>query len=296
MENRVKFIYNPYSGENSILTEIDKVIRTYQKNGYSIVPYRLDKEFGIIDNAFFDIEDNYEHVLIAGGDGTVDIVVNFMKKNKIDIPIAILPSGTANDFSKFIGMPTDNIEKACEQIIRSQVELVDLGKVNDEYFVNVASTGLFTDISQKTDVNLKNTIGKLAYYLKGLEQIPNFRNLKVKVCSEEMVFDGDMYLMLVFNGQTAGNINFAYKARIDDGLMDVIIIKASTPIDIVNLLFSMLKGEHLEGCPGLIYFKTDKLIIECSEDIVTDIDGERGPDFPLEIRCIKQELKVKGIV
>jgi YegS/Rv2252/BmrU family lipid kinase len=295
MGNKVKFIYNPYSGENSILTEIDIVLRTYQKNGYSVVPYRLDKEYGKADDAFFDIEENYDHVLIAGGDGTVDIVINSMKKNHVDIPVGILPSGTANDFAKFIGMPS-NIEAACEQIINSEVKSVDLGKVNNEYFVNVASTGLFTDISQKTDVNLKNTIGKLAYYLKGIEQIPSFRNLKVRVSSNENAFDGDMYLMLVFNGQTAGNINFAYKAMIDDGLLDVIIIKASAPIDIINLLLSMLKGEHLEGCPGLIYFKTDKLLIESTEDIVTDIDGERGPDFPLEISCMKNELKIKGAV
>lgn len=295
MGNKVKFIYNPYSGENSILTEIDKVLQTYQKNGYSVVPYRLDKEYGKADDAFFDIEENYDHVLIAGGDGTVDIVINSMKKNHVDIPVGILPSGTANDFAKFIGMPS-NIEVACEQIINSEVKSVDLGKVNNEYFVNVASTGLFTDISQKTDINLKNTIGKLAYYLKGIEQIPNFRNLKVRVSSNEKVFDGDMYLMLVFNGQTAGNINFAYKAMIDDGFLDVIIIKTSTPIDIINLLLSMLKGEHLEGCPGLIYFKTDKLLIESTEDIVTDIDGERGPDFPLEISCMKNELKIKGAV
>ena len=65
---------------------------------------------------------------------------------------------------------------------------MDLGKINDKYFVNVASTGLFTDVSQKTDVNLKNTIGKLAYYLKGLEELPNFRPLKVNIKSDEMNF------------------------------------------------------------------------------------------------------------
>lgn len=289
--DKIKFIYNPYSGENSILSDLDMVIKTYQKNGYTVVPYRLDKD-SIIDKAFTDMDKSYDHILIAGGDGTVDIVVNFMMNNNIEKPIAILPTGTANDFATFIGMPR-NVESACEQIIHGQVRAVDIGKINDKYFINVASTGLFTDISQKTDANLKNTIGKLAYYLKGLEQIPNFRNLKVKVSSKEVVFDGDMYLMLVFNGQTAGNINFAYKAVLDDGLLDVIIIKASAPIDIINLLFSMLKGEHLEGCPSLVYFKTDQLLIESNEDIVSDIDGEGGPDFPLAISCIKHGIMVK---
>jgi len=290
--NKVKFIYNPYSGENSIANNIDKIIMLHQKHGYTIIPYRISMHFGI-EKAFEDFDEDYKYILIAGGDGTVDNVVNYIKNKKIDIPIAILPTGTANDFAKFIKMPLD-VGKACKQILNSKVREVDIGKINDKYFINVASMGLFTDVSQKTDINIKNTIGKLAYYLKGLEQIPNFRKLKFKVTSEENEFDGDIYLMLVFNGQTAGNMNFAYKASIDDGFLDVIIIKASNPVDIIGLLFDMFNGNHLDRSSSLVYFKTDELIIESNEDIVTDIDGERGPEFPLKVTCIKHGLKILG--
>jgi len=291
--NKVKFIYNPYSGENTIITDIDKVIMVHQKYGYNVVPYRISLEYDL-SKAFEDIDESYTYILVAGGDGTVDNVVNHMKKLNIEIPIAILPVGTANDFAKFIGMPQD-VELACEQILTSKVKNVDIGKINEKYFINVASTGLFTDVSQKTDVNLKNTIGKLAYYVKGIEQIPNFRKLKIKVSSKEMVYDGDMYLMLVFNGQTAGNFKLAYKSQIEDGLLDVIIIKAGMIKDIIGLFIKMLKGEHLEDVSGLLYFKSDRIEIECYEDIVTDIDGERGPDFPLTIECEKGGLQILGV-
>ena len=221
--NKVKFIYNPYSGENTIASDLDKIIMIHQKYDHTIVPHRICNENPISD-AFLDIDKSYRYILIAGGDGTVDSVVNEMKKRNIDLPIAILPAGTANDFANYIGMPQD-VEEACNQILKSEIKKVDIGKINDKYFLNVASTGLFTDISQKMDMNLKNTIGKLAYYVKGIEQLPNFRKLKIKVTSDEVSFDGDMYLMLVFNGQTAGNLKFAYKAKVDDGLLDVIIIK-----------------------------------------------------------------------
>lgn len=291
--DKVKFIYNPFSGENTILDDIDTVIKVHQKYDYLVVPFRISKDYELRD-AFRDMDDTYRYILIAGGDGTVDNVVNIMKEIEIDLPIAILPVGTANDFAKFIGMPAD-VEEACEQILRSQVEYLDIGKINDKYFINVASTGLFTDVSQKTDVNLKNTIGKLAYYVKGIEQIPNLRKLKIKVNSAHMTFEGDMYLMLIFNGQTAGNFKFAYKADVTDGMMDIIIIKAGMIKDIISLFVKMLKGEHLEGAKELIYFKTDKLHVECDEEIVTDIDGERGPDFPLDIECIQDGLKVLGV-
>ena len=289
---KVKFIYNPYSGENLILSKLDKVISLHQEAGYTIVPYRITagEDVGVALN---DIKDgNYKYILIAGGDGTVDSVVNAMAKSGISLPIGILPVGTANDFSKFLGMPSD-VEEACKQILSSEVKSVDLGSINDKYFVNVASTGLFTDVSQKTDVNLKNTIGKLAYYLKGLEELPNFRKLHVDISSKEVEFNGEMYLLLVFNGATAGNFNLATKADACDGLLDIIMFKAVQIYELLPLFIKVLKGEHLDS-NKVLYFKTDYLKVECHEDIVTDIDGEKGPDFPLEIKCIKGGLKILG--
>lgn len=147
---------------------------------------------------------------------------------------------------------------------------------------------------KKTDVNLKNTIGKLAYYLKGLEELPNFRKLKIKLSSKECDYDGEMYLLLVFNGKTAGNFNLATEAEVTDGKLDVIIFKAIQIIELIPLFIKLLKGEHLDS-DKVVYFKTDDLYIESPEDIVTDIDGERGPDFPLRVQCIKGGIKLLGI-
>ncbi|WP_097026544.1 YegS/Rv2252/BmrU family lipid kinase [Clostridium peptidivorans] len=290
---KVKFIYNPYSGENSIISELDSIVKIHQKYNYSIVPYRISMEYDL-SKAFDDIDESFSYILVAGGDGTLDNIVNHMRNLNINKPIGVLPVGTANDFAKYLGIPQD-VEEACIQILNSKPKGVDLGKVNDKYFLNVASTGLFTDISQKTDVNLKNSLGKLAYYVKGIEQIPNFRKLKVKVTSEEVTYDGDMYLMLVFNGQTAGNLKLAYKAEIDDGLLDVIVIKAATIRDMIPLFIKMIRGDHLEDTTSILYFKTNNLQVETEENIVTDIDGERGPDFPLTIECIKEGIQILGI-
>ena len=289
---KVRFIYNPYSGENAILHELDEVMKIHQENGYQVVPYRIQRDTDISE-ALDIIDKSYKYILIAGGDGTVDSVVNAMMERNIDLPIAILPVGTANDFGKFIEMP-QNISEACRKILSSKPVPVDIGKINDKYFINVASSGLFTDVSQKTDVNLKNTIGKLAYYLKGLEELPNFRKLKVKLKSKELNYDGEMYLILVFNGQTAGNFKLATRADVMDGYLDVIMIKAVQVFEILPLFIKILRGEHLDS-DKVIYFKTDDIIIESDEDIVTDIDGEKGPDFPLHIKCIKGGIKVLGI-
>ena len=103
-----------------------------------------------------------------------------------------------------------------------------------------------------------------------------------------------MYLLLVFNGKTAGNFNLATEADVTDGKLDVIIFKAIQIIELIPLFIKVLRGEHLDS-DKVVYFKTDDLYIESSEDIVTDIDGERGPDFPLRIQCIEKGIKVLGI-
>ncbi len=291
---KVKFVYNPNSGERKIGSEIDKIIKTYQRHDYMVVPFRLSKERPISD-AFFDIQSNYDHVLISGGDGTVDLILNTMKALDINIPIGILPSGTANDFAKAVNLPFDPVE-CIERIVDSKPKKIDIGKINDKYFINVASAGMFTDVSQKINPEFKNSIGKVSYYLKGIEEALYMRQFNIKVTSKEVNYNGDMYLMLIFNGKTAGNINLAYKAKVDDGLLDVIILKKILLPNMLPLLISILKGEHLEGYnkEEILYFKTNKLKIECRDNLITDIDGEKGPDFPLEIECIKEGIQLLG--
>lgn len=290
--NKVKFIYNPYSGEGAILKEIDKIIDMHQKKGYTIIPYRIERGVDIKE-AFKDIDESYKYILIAGGDGTIDSVVNAMKQEGIELPIGILPVGTANDFARFLGM-TNNIDNDIEKILNSQPMKIDIGHVNDKYFVNVLSTGLFTDVSQKTDTNLKNTLGKLAYYIKGIEQLPKFRSLDVKITANGKIYDTPMYLILVFNGQTAGGFKIALDAKVDDGLLDVFILKSCHIAEFIHVFLKFMMGEHMDD-PRVEYVKTKELLIESTEGIVTDIDGEKGPDFPLRVSCIKGGIEVLGV-
>lgn len=289
---RVKFIYNPYSGENLIVNNIDRVIKMHQEYNYVIEPFRISSNVDIKE-AFKHIDDTYKYILIAGGDGTIDSVINKMKECEVDLPVAFLPVGTANDFAKYLGVPSD-ISKACNQILDGKPKRFDLGKINDKYFVNVASTGIFTDISQKTDPHLKNTMGKIAYYLKGIEEVTNLKKVYVKITSPVANFQGNIYTLLVFNGQTAGNIKFTDLSQADDGVLDVVVIKEDVVKSALNNILIMAKKGLVSDMDGVLYFKTDRLTVECEEDIGTDIDGEKGPDFPLTITCERRALKILG--
>ena len=105
---KVVFIYNPFSGENRILSHLDYILHQYQDYGYRVIPFRFTEGSGL-EKAFADVDDSYHHVLVAGGDGTINSVVNEMQKQGIKLPLAILPAGTA--YQTDVGMvgPVDSV-------------------------------------------------------------------------------------------------------------------------------------------------------------------------------------------
>lgn len=287
----VKFIYNPKSGGGRTVENLDLIIGKYQEKNYTIVPYRVSA-FKEIKNAFEDIDSSYHHILIAGGDGTINQVINIMKEKKINLPIAILPLGTANDFAKYFDMPQD-VEEACDKILNGEIQDIDICKANNKYFINVFSFGLFTDISQKTPTHLKNTIGKLAYYFNGIKEIPTFKKMNILVNSDPFSYSGNAIIFFAFNGKTAGNINIAYKSDISDGLLDLIIIKGEDIKSTILSVFEFLRGEHLENPKDIIHVKLKSFDVKYDNPLITtDIDGEPGPDSPIHIECIKDGLKI----
>lgn len=292
---KVRFIYNPGSGETKVTDRLDGIIAQYQKRGFLLEPYRLDFSAGP-QAMLAGVGRSHHHLLVAGGDGTVNYVVNAIKSANLDIPLAILPAGTANDFASMLGMRHTNLVKACAAMLDGEISRVDLGVVNEKYFVNVFSCGLFTDISQKTPTKLKNTFGKMAYYLGGISELTHFRRLKIRIdCDGEKSYDGGCTIFFVFNGRTAGKLPIAYLSEIDDGLLDVLIVKGDSHIKNFQTLMHYLSpgGVRKKTYPtGIEHFRCGSLRAECAGNETTDIDGQPGPGFPLDIRCEKGGLRV----
>lgn len=291
MKKIVRFVYNPHSGERTILGHLDDIISRYQKKGFVIMPYQLTFEAapeGMLEGVD---DEHFHHVLIAGGDGTVNAVVNEMKRKGLDVPIAVLPTGTANDFAKLFGMP-GRIPEAVDAILKGDIRRVDIGKVNDRYFINVLSCGLFTDVSQKTPTVMKNTFGKLAYYFSSMQELPNFKKIHLDIESKEVVFNDSCLVFFVFNGRTAGNMRFAYLSDAQDGLLDVLILKGDNVVDTIRMVFHFLGGAGRDYPKGVVHFKTRRLKVTSEESVSIDIDGEGGVTTPVEIACVEGGIQV----
>lgn len=288
---KVLLIYNPNSGNGMFPNQLDLIIERFQVAGYIINPIRGAKK-EIIDHAFSRIkEENYRQVIIAGGDGTINLVINSMMNNNIDLPVAIFPSGTANDFAYYLDIPHD-ISGMIDIALGNNFTYADVAKVNDKYFINVAAMGTLVDVSQKTDPTLKNTLGIMAYYIKGLSEVTNLHAIPVSLKSAEHSGDESMYFMLVMNGCSAGGFKkVAPESDASDGLLDVVLFRKMPLHELAPLFFNVLYGNHPAN-KNVLYFKTNELYLESTVDVATDIDGEKGEKFPLHFTVLPKKLKV----
>lgn len=285
---KARLIYNPNSGDKSFRHKLDMVIDRLQSGGYEVMPFRTRRVEDI--RSAIRTAEALDIVIVSGGDGSINHAVNAMIAENIHVPLGILPSGTANDFSEHLKIPR-NISDACRIITNGNTTELCLGKINDRYFVNVAAGGLLTDISQNIDINMKNTLGKMAYYIKGIEKLPEFKPIQVTVQNGINTMKEKLFLFVILNGSMAGGFTLAPDSKAGDGMLNFIGIKTCNILDMINLFIKMLRGEHLVN-NNILYFKSSEFTVECSENIETDIDGERGPDFPLNIRLSTQKIKV----
>ncbi|HRS21450.1 MAG TPA: lipid kinase, partial [Clostridia bacterium] len=128
--------------------------------------------------------------------------------------------------------------------------------------------------------------------MKGIEKIPRFTPFKMRLQYGSNVIEDNFLMLLILNGSSAGGFNrLAPNAVIDDGLLDIIAVKNTNITNILALFLKILRGEHI-GDANLYNFQAGRLAITCEGGCETDIDGERGPGFPLDIEVKKHFLKV----
>ena len=288
---KVLLFYNPNAGNGLFKTNLDVIIERFQSKKLTIIPVRASRA-DVLDAVLSTIDQKeYRQIIAAGGDGTINICINAMIKNNINLPLAIFPAGTANDFAYCLDLPLE-INKMIDIALGNSFTYSDVGKVNSKYFLNVAAMGMLVDVSQKTDPDMKNTLGVISYYIRGIAEVPNLRPIPIKIVSKEFSGEEKMYFMLVMNGRSAGGFKrITPNAEINDGLFDVIIFREMPIIDFVPLLIDVLQGNHKQN-KNILYFKTNKLYIESPNPVGTDIDGEKGEDFPLSFDLLPKRIKI----
>ncbi|HIW65702.1 MAG TPA: YegS/Rv2252/BmrU family lipid kinase [Candidatus Alistipes intestinipullorum] len=277
------FLYNVQSGKGRIARNVENICAIFAENGYSVTPQLID-----FNRNPFDGNEQIDLMVVAGGDGTLNYAVNAMKSKGLDIPLGVIPAGTANDFAGVLGMSHDPLE-AARQIANGVIERVDCGCVNGLYFVNIFSFGIFTTTSQRTPDERKHRIGKLAYLIEGIKEVRSVHGVPLEIDADGERFDLKSLIVLIFNGRTAGGFNLTRRASIKDGKFDCILLEKKNLFQSTFAMGSYLMG----GNPKIVkQLQARRIDIRSTIDEPTDVDGQKGAQFPLHIECLAGELQV----
>lgn len=284
---KIRLVYNKSAGQNKSSEIISDIIGKFSENGFEVTAFRASRENSAEEFIKSTPDDTYA-VVVAGGDGTINKIVNFMLKNNIHVPLGIIPAGTSNDFANHIGLLGD-IEKAVDKIILGNIEDVDVGRVNDTYFINVLSAGMFSSTSYKTDRRLKEILGQISYFLTAAKQPFEQKPFKIKIETEDAIFEEKVVVFILFNGSSVGRIDlFSHHPSIQDGMLDMVILRKGKLNDTLKILGEFENGEFLSN-DNVVYLRDKKFKITLIEGSCDrpDVDGDEGPDFPLEVSVEK---------
>lgn len=288
---RARLIYNPTSGREEGKKRLPDLLAVLEKGGFETSCHATEGDGDAADAAALAVEHEFDVVIAAGGDGTIHEVINGLADQERRPSLGIIPLGTTNDFARALGIPR-HWRKAAELIVRGHQEVIDLGKVNDRYFINIAGGGSMTELTYEVPSKLKTVLGQLAYYMKGLEKLPRLRPIHLKIESKEQRFDGEAMLFLVANSNSVGGFEkLAPDARMNDGLLDVLILKKCHLADFVRAVTLALRGEHIHD-KNVIYFQTDHMEIYSPDYTQLNLDGELGGTLPCHVSVLPSHLHI----
>ena len=290
---KTKIIFNPSSGRQATERKLDRLCKLLLDDGYLVSKFITQKKDDAMLETIKTCNEDWDLIIVSGGDGTVNEVAKGIANSNKKVPVAILSSGTVNDFANFMKIPK-NINEFYEMIKRGETIDVDLGKVNSEYFVNVAAGGLLSNVAYQVPIETKMVLGRMAYYIEGVREITQstFEPIKINIESEQYSKDEEIILFLISNSSSIGGFKrLAPKADVLDGFLDIIIIKKSGVQDLANIFLNIFSGEHINH-PNVIYFKSRSITISTKEDIPIDIDGEYGGKLPATFEIAPKAFRI----
>lgn len=290
---RARLIYNPVSGQEIMKKNVAEVLHILEGFGYETSAFQTSPEVDSAKNeATRAARAGFDLIIAAGGDGTINEVVNgiaFLTKRP---KMAIIPTGTTNDYARALKIPRGNPIKAAKVIGKQQTILMDIGlakndQVGDSYFINIAAAGTLTELTYSVPSQLKTIFGYLAYVVKGAELLPQVQFTSVRVIHDGGVFEGKISMIFVALTNSIGGFEkIVPDAKLDDGMFTLIMVKTGNLFEILHLIRLVIDGGKHVDSDKIEYIKTRQLTVESldsSNRMMLNLDGEYGGDAPVKL-------------
>lgn len=289
---RARLIYNPSAGREQVKRQLPYILERLENVGYEASAHATTGKYCAKRAARLAAERNFDLVIAAGGDGTINEVINGLAELPYRPKLGIIPAGTTNDFARAIEVPRSSIEAACDVICNGYEMPIDIGKVGEQYFINIAGGGTLTELTYEVPSKLKTMIGQLAYYAKGIEKLPKIHPVNVRIEYDGKLFEGEIMLFLVSNTNSVGGFErLAPGALVNDGMFDLLILRKTNLADFVRLASAAVRGDHLND-PSVVYVQANRIKVYVDEVVHLNLDGEYGGMLPSEFVNLRHHFQM----
>ena len=292
-QKRARLIYNPTSGQEIMKKNVAEVLDILEGAGFETSAFQTTPDENSAKNeATRAAEAGFDLVIAAGGDGTINEVVSGIAPLDKRPQMAVIPTGTTNDFARALKIPRGKPVEAAKVIAKNQTLQMDIGRAyDDKYFINIAAAGSFTELTYSVPSRLKTVLGYLAYLVKGAELLPQVKKVPVRITHDQGVFEGDLSMIFVALTNSVGG--FEMIAKLDDGQFTLIMVKTANLFELVDLIRQVLQGGKHIYDKRVAYIKTSSLDIEpLGEDrMMINLDGEYGGDAPIHLQNLKNHIE-----
>lgn len=289
------FIYNPNSGRGKIKKKENYIVNELKKK-YDIVDIAQTKYAGNAKEIALKNYTFYDTFVVAGGDGTLNEIINGLAEKDNTPNIGYIPTGTVNDVAHSLKIPR-SIKKAVKVILKGKVFNHDIFKCNDKYGIYVCTTGLGTEASYATRQNSKKFLGKLAYFLHGATKIFKSEPLQVKLKYDNGEIQKNCALLLIFNSKYVASFKINKKACLNDGYVDILMIES--PKKRGFCLFSLLRaakiflfGVKYKNTKYITYLKLKDFEVSIKSKAKINLDGEQGFKGSFNFKSIEKGAKI----
>lgn len=291
-------IYNPTAGPRDVLGELKRLRSYFQENGWSVELRTTEKAGDATRMSREAALNGRDAVIVAGGDGTVNEVVNGLARTKT--AMGVLPVGTGNLWAKELRVPTYTLthpmrlREAANGLFEGTVRAIDVGRVGERVFLCWASAGLDAKVASEMEPRdrYQKRLGALPYLIAAVLVARNFKGVSSEVTIDGDAVEGRVLLVAVNNIQRYGGVvEVAPQARLDDGLLDVFVFKGLGVGYILRHVVRVLSQRYLDD-PEVVHRQVRRIEVRTEEPVAVQADGDPIGTTPVEIEVLPRALRI----
>lgn len=297
---KVLIIYNPSSGSKNSEEYASKLKYILKNKKVSTSVYETTGDDNFKSLILNSVNNNYDTIAVLGGDGTVSQIVNVLSTLNVRPTILLLPTGTKNNLAHSLGINL-NIDGYLSEIEKRELErkYIDIGKVNDSYFISTVSMGSIPEMAWKTNEEHKEKYGSLGYVFDSFQVLNEEKSfdISLKTDGQEQIIKGVTLLIVGISNSVFGMKTFFEDAQIDDGYLHLYLLKEGSLFSKMSTLVKDVIHKQQDNTEEQSYnLKFKSAVIESKPSLSLAVDGEKGPVMPATIDILPKHLTFYVVV